>query len=90
MAWLDDLPASRRPFDRIVRATQRIARDGAHGQDISTNIEAVIAGIDVCRRCDLWRDATQAVPGEGPEPAAKARAYAAFVEDLSLAWTLAN
>lgn len=71
-------PASRRPSDRIVRATQRIARDGAYGQDIPTNLEAVIAEIDVCRRCDLWRDATQA------------RVYAAYVEDLSLVWTLAN
>jgi DNA polymerase len=26
----------------------------------------VAAGVDVCRRCDLWRDATQGVPGEGP------------------------
>jgi DNA polymerase len=23
-------------------------------------------GIQHCRRCDLWRDATQGVPGEGP------------------------
>ena len=59
-------PASRQPSDRIVRAAQRIARDGAYGQDAPTNLEEVIAGIDVCRRCDLWRDATQAVPGEGP------------------------
>ncbi|MFN3513336.1 MAG: UdgX family uracil-DNA binding protein [Phenylobacterium sp.] len=29
------------------------------------SLEAVAAGVDVCRRCDLWRDATQGVPGEG-------------------------
>jgi DNA polymerase len=30
----------------------------------------VAAGIQVCRRCDLWRDATQGVPGLGPARAA--------------------
>ena len=25
-----------------------------------------MAGVQVCRRCDLWRDATQGVAGEGP------------------------
>jgi DNA polymerase len=25
--------------------------------------------IDACRRCDLWRDATQGAPGEGPSTA---------------------
>ena len=29
------------------------------------NLDEVAAGVDVCRRCDLWRDATQGVPGEG-------------------------
>jgi Uracil DNA glycosylase superfamily len=28
------------------------------------------ATLDCCRRCALWRDATQAVPGEGPRHAA--------------------
>lgn len=30
------------------------------------SLAAVAAGIDGCRRCDLWRAATQGVPGEGP------------------------
>jgi DNA polymerase len=30
------------------------------------SLEEVAAGVHVCRRCDLWRDATQGVPGEGP------------------------
>jgi DNA polymerase len=59
----------RRPSHRIVRAAQRIARDGAYGQDVPTSLEEVMAGIDVCRRCELWRSATQAVPGEGPSHA---------------------
>jgi probable DNA metabolism protein len=61
--------APSQPSRRIVRAAQRIARDGAYGQDTPTSLEEVMAGIDVCRRCDLWRDATQAVAGEGPSHA---------------------
>jgi DNA polymerase len=30
------------------------------------SLDAVAAGVDRCRRCDLWRHATQGVPGEGP------------------------
>jgi len=33
------------------------------------SLEAVAAGIEACRRCDLWRNATQGVPGEGPHHA---------------------
>jgi uracil-DNA glycosylase family protein len=29
-------------------------------------LEAIAAGVQACRRCDLWRGATQGVPGEGP------------------------
>ena len=29
-------------------------------------LEDVAAGVQGCRRCDLWREATQGVPGEGP------------------------
>lgn len=28
-------------------------------------LDEVAAGVDACRRCDLWRDATQGVSGEG-------------------------
>jgi DNA polymerase len=28
-------------------------------------LQAIAAGVQACRRCDLWRDATQGVPGEG-------------------------
>ena len=30
------------------------------------NLPAIAAALNACRRCDLWRDATQGVPGEGP------------------------
>jgi DNA polymerase len=33
------------------------------------SLEAISAAVQACRRCDLWRDATQGVAGEGP-PAA--------------------
>lgn len=59
----------RPPPDRILKAAQRHARDGSFGADVPTNLDAMQAGISVCRRCDLWRDATQGVPGEGPSNA---------------------
>ncbi len=33
------------------------------------SLEEIRAGVQACRRCDLWRDATQGVPGEGPREA---------------------
>jgi uracil-DNA glycosylase family protein len=32
-------------------------------------LQAVAAGVQACRRCELWRDATQGVRGEGPKAA---------------------
>ena len=34
------------------------------------SLTAIRTGVDACRRCDLWRDATQGVAGEGPAHAA--------------------
>jgi len=34
-------------------------------EDTPTSLEALAAGVDGCRRCPLWKDATQGVPGEG-------------------------
>jgi uracil-DNA glycosylase family protein len=34
------------------------------------SLEEIADQIQACRRCDLWRDATQGVPGEGPKAAA--------------------
>jgi uracil-DNA glycosylase len=55
---------------RAVRAAERAARDGAWNESPPGSLEEVTAGVSICRRCELWRDATQGVPGEGPAPAA--------------------
>ncbi|HTK35729.1 MAG TPA: UdgX family uracil-DNA binding protein [Caulobacteraceae bacterium] len=34
-----------------------------------STLAEIAAAVQACRRCDLWRDATQGVPGEGPERA---------------------
>ncbi|MCA0357418.1 MAG: UdgX family uracil-DNA binding protein [Proteobacteria bacterium] len=56
----------RPPSDRVLKAAQRHARDASFGGGTPTTLEAVEAGVSVCRRCELWRDATQGVPGAGP------------------------
>jgi uracil-DNA glycosylase family protein len=58
------------PSRRIVRAAQRASRDAPFDGQAPTSLEEVAAGVQLCRRCDLWRDATQGVVGEGP-PAAR-------------------
>jgi uracil-DNA glycosylase family protein len=57
------------PSRRIVRAAQRASRDAPYDGQAPTSLEEVAAGVQVCRRCDLWRDATQGVAGEGPTSA---------------------
>ena len=57
------------PSRRIVRAAQRASRDAPYDGQAPTTLEEIAAGVQVCRRCDLWRDATQGVPGEGPTTA---------------------
>lgn len=57
------------PSARAARAALRQSRDGSFNADIPTSLEEVAAGIRHCRRCDLWRDATQGVAGEGPAQA---------------------
>ena len=37
---------------------------------VPETLAAVATGVDACRRCDLWRGATQGVAGEGPSDAA--------------------
>jgi len=58
------------PSRRVVRAAQRASRDAPFDGQTPVSLEEVMAGVQACRRCDLWRDATQGVAGEGP---AKAR-----------------
>ncbi|MES2896289.1 MAG: UdgX family uracil-DNA binding protein [Pseudomonadota bacterium] len=57
------------PSRRIVRQAQRLSRDGSFEEGAPGTLEEVAAGVDVCRRCELWRDATQGVAGEGPATA---------------------
>jgi DNA polymerase len=62
------------PSRRVVRAAQRASRDASYDGEAVTTLEEVHAGVQMCRRCDLYRDATQGVSGEGP-----ARAKLMFV-----------
>jgi DNA polymerase len=48
------------------RSAQRATRDGPYNDAPPASLEEVVAGVRFCRRCDLWRDATRGVPGEGP------------------------
>ena len=54
------------PARRIVRAAQRASRDAPFDGQAPTSLEEVAAGVQLCRRCELWREATQGVAGEGP------------------------
>ena len=54
------------PSGRLVRAAQRASRDASYDGQAVTTLEEVHAGVQMCRRCDLYRDATQGVSGEGP------------------------
>jgi uracil-DNA glycosylase family protein len=62
------------PTEPPHRARQAIARRGGLEERddgaAPDMLEAIAASIEACRRCDLWRDATQGVPGEGPATAA--------------------
>ncbi|HEY4030751.1 MAG TPA: UdgX family uracil-DNA binding protein [Caulobacteraceae bacterium] len=42
---------------------------GPDESPLASDLEALAALVQGCRRCDLWRDATQAVTGEGPADA---------------------
>jgi len=51
------------PRGREVKPASRAAPDDSMPPASLPDVEA---GVDHCRRCDLWRDATQGVAGEGP------------------------
>jgi DNA polymerase len=55
---------------RAERSAQRASRDRPWNDAPPATLEEVVAGVRFCRRCDLWRDATRGVPGEGPARAA--------------------
>jgi DNA polymerase len=53
------------PSRRVVRAVARSNRDASFDGLAPRSLEEIEAGVQMCRRCDLYRDATQGVPGEG-------------------------
>ena len=52
--------------NRVIRQMARTARDATYDALAPSSLEEVAAGVDACRRCPLYKDATQGVPGEGP------------------------
>lgn len=60
------MKAPTEPDRRIVRQALKAARDGSFEEAPRDSLELITAGVDACRRCPLWKDATQGVPGEGP------------------------
>lgn len=59
------------PNARLMKAISRHNRDGAFDEGFSpSSLQELGDGVQACRRCPLYRDATQGVCGEGP---AKAR-----------------
>ena len=63
-------PADPQISRRDLRAAQKAARDGAWNEGPPSSLAEVAASVSLCRRCELWRDATQGVPGQGPAHAA--------------------
>ena len=57
------------PSRRIVRAAQRASRDAPFDGTPPADLAELAAHVQACRRCPLWRDATQGVAGEGPHDA---------------------
>lgn len=59
------------PPKRALKAIAKAVRDGSYGEAYApTTVEEVWPAVQACRRCDLWRDATQGVAGRGPASAA--------------------
>lgn len=58
------------PNARLAKAIARSVRDGSYEEGfVATSLEELGHGAQACRRCPLYRDATQAVCGEGPKTA---------------------
>ena len=58
------------PNARLSKAIARHVRDGAFEEGfVASTLEELRHGVQACRRCPLWRDATQGVCGEGPKQA---------------------
>ena len=58
------------PSERALKIAARRERDAPIDSGVALDsLGDVSASIQICRRCDLWRDATQGVAGEGPSNA---------------------
>jgi DNA polymerase len=64
-------PTDRQPTERTGRAIVRAAHDApVVDAFVPASVNELWTAVQACRRCDLWRRATQGVAGEGPSPAA--------------------
>lgn len=58
------------PNARLARTLSRINRDHAFDEGfVPSTLDELGQAVQACRRCPLWRDATQGVCGEGPRKA---------------------
>lgn len=58
------------PNARLARTLSRLNRDGAFDEGFApSTLDELDQAVQACRRCPLWRDATQGVCGEGPKRA---------------------
>lgn len=58
------------PNVRLAKTLSRINRDHAFEEGfVPSNLEELGHAVQACRRCPLWRDATQGVCGQGPRAA---------------------
>jgi uracil-DNA glycosylase len=55
-----------KPSRPAARAPPPLPCRAASGGAAPTSLEEVREGVQLCRRCDLYRDATQGVAGQGP------------------------
>ena len=58
------------PNARLAKAIARSVRDGSYEEGfVASGLEELRHGVQACRRCPLYNDATQGVCGEGPKKA---------------------
>ncbi len=59
------------PNARLAKTLSRLGRDAAFDEGfVPSTLEELNQAVQACRRCPLWRDATQGVCGEGPKASA--------------------
>ena len=58
------------PNTRLTRTLSRLNRDQSFDEGfVPSTLDELDQAVQACRRCPLWRDATQGVCGEGPRKA---------------------